>query len=155
MLPYLKRVSEETRFLLKEPDEIADLTLESEEEFIINNLDKERGCLVLAFLDGEYVGNASFDVAGGSRRNRHRADIGIALYLGYTGMGIGALLFECIMENIEKCGYSQAELTVVSDNSRAIHLYEKFGFKECGRIPNANRYDDGTCSDDIRMVKML
>lgn len=47
----------------------------------------------IAELDGEYVGNASFDVAGGSRRNYHRADIGIALYLDYTGMGIGKKLF--------------------------------------------------------------
>ena len=35
---------------------------------------------------------------------------------------------------------------------RAYHLYESLGFKECGRIPNANKYDDGTYDEDILMV---
>lgn len=36
--------------------------------------------------------------------------------------------------------------------ARARHLlYESLGFTECGRIPNANRYDDGAYSDDILM----
>lgn len=155
LLSYLKRVCGETRFLLREADECKDLTLKEEEEFIINHLDSDKACLVLAFLDGEHAGNASFDVAGVSRRNAHRADIGIALYLEYAGMGIGTKLMELILDIIKDCGFEQAELTVVSDNKGAIHLYEKFGFEECGRIPNANKYDDGTCSDDIRMIKML
>lgn len=32
---------------------------------------------------------------------------------------------------------------------------ESFGFVETGRIPGANKYDDGTCADDIFMVKDL
>lgn len=155
LLPYLKRVCGETRFLLREADECRELTVEQEEGFIRSHLESDRACLILAELDGEYVGNASFDAAGGSRRNAHRADIGIALYLAYTGMGIGRKLFSLIMETIEKCGFEQAELTVVEGNERAIRLYESFGFTEVGRIPRANRYDDGTYADDIFMVKSL
>lgn len=36
-----------------------------------------------------------------------------------------------------------------------IHMYESFGFVETGRIPRANKYDDGTYADDIFMVKNL
>ena len=155
LLPYLKRVCGETRFLLREADECKDMTVEQEEAFINSHAENERACLILAELDGEYVGNASFDVAGRSRRNSHRADIGIALYLDYTGMGIGKKLFALILETIEKCGFETAELTVVEGNNRAIHMYESFGFVEVGRIPNANKYDDGTYAADIHMVKSL
>ena len=44
---------------------------------------------------------------------------------------------------------------MVEGNDRAYHLYESLGFKECGRVPNANKYDDGTYSDDILMVLSL
>ena len=155
LLPYLKRVCGETRFLLREADECKEMTIEQEEIFISNHADNNRACLILAELDGEYVGNASFDVAGGSRRNAHRADIGIALYMDYTGMGIGKRLFALVLETIEKCGFESAELTVVEGNNRAIHMYESFGFAETGRIPKANKYDDGTYADDVIMVKFL
>ena len=155
LLPYLKRVCGETRFLLREADEYKDMTIEQEEAFINSHVENEKACLILAELDGEYVGNASFDVAGGSRRNSHRADIGIALYLDYTGMGIGKRLFALILETIEKCGFETAELTVVEGNNRAIHMYKTFGFMEVGRIPKANKYDDGTYAADIHMVKSL
>lgn len=155
LLPYLKRVCGETRFLLREADECKDMSIEQEEEFINSHIENEKACLILAELDGEYVGNASFDVAGVSRRNSHRADLGIALYLDYTGMGIGKRLFALLLETIEKCGFETAELTVVEGNSRAIHMYESFGFVEVGRIPKANKYDDGTYAADIHMVKLL
>ena len=155
LLPYLKRVCGETRFLLREADECKDMTVEQEEAFILSHREDARACLILAELDGEYVGNASFDRAGASRRNAHRADIGIAPYLEYTGMGIGKKLFALLLETIEKCGFESAELTVVEGNERALHLYESFGFTETGRIPKANKYDDGTYADDIFMVKHL
>ncbi|MBQ0101899.1 MAG: GNAT family N-acetyltransferase [Firmicutes bacterium] len=155
MLPYLKRVCGETRFLLREPDECSDLTSEQEEGFIAYHAEKERACLIVAELDGEYIGNASFDTAGPSRRNAHRADIGIALYLDYTGRGIGKKLFALILETIEKCGFESAELRVVEGNDRAINMYKSFGFTETGRIPNANKYDDGTYADDILMSRRI
>lgn len=155
LLPYLKRVCGETRFLLREADECRELTVAQEEAFIRAHADNERACLILAELDGEYVGNASFDTAGASRRNAHRANIGIALYLDYTGMGIGRKLFSLILDTVEECGFEAAELTVVEGNDRAIRMYRSFGFTETGRIPKANKYDDGTYADDIFMVKVL
>ena len=155
LLPYLKRVCGETRFLLREADECKELTIDQEEDFISSLTENDRGCLILAKLDGEYIGNASFSAAGISRRNAHRADIGIALYKDYTGMGIGKILFALVLETIEKCGFESAELTVVEGNDRAIHMYESFGFVETGRIPKANKYDDGTYADDIFMTKSL
>ena len=154
LIDYLKTVSGETRFLLCEPDEI-EFTKSQEEEFIKGHNESKDAQMILAFVDGEYAGNCSFESKARRRRACHRAEIGIALYQKFTGFGLGRLMLKVLLEEIRKCGFSQAELTVVSGNTRAYHLYESLGFRECGRIPDANRYEDGTYGDDIFMVLKL
>lgn len=155
LIPYLKKICGETKFLSCEADECIDLTIEQEEEFIRHYLESDKACLIIALLDDEYIGNASFGVAGRSRRNAHRAEIGIGLYKEYTGKGYGKKLFALVLETIKKCGFLQAELSASDGNKHAIHMYESFGFVITGRIPKANKYADGTYSDDIFMVKSL
>ncbi|MBO4501295.1 MAG: GNAT family N-acetyltransferase, partial [Clostridia bacterium] len=103
----------------------------------------------------EYAGNCSFDGRTVSRRVKHRAEIGIALFQKYTGFGLGRLMLTELLKTIKEQGFEQAELTVVSGNDRAYRLYESLGFKECGRIPRANKYADGTYSDEIFMILPL
>ncbi len=150
---YLKKVCGESKYLTRYEDECPIYSLEDEEKFIESHLDNEKACLICAYLDGEYVGNSSFSPAGPSRRNLHMAEIGIALYQKYTGMGIGKKLFGLIIDTIKKCGYESACLEVISGNEIAIHMYESFGFIESGRKIKANKYDDGTYSDNILMYK--
>lgn len=64
-------------------------------------------------------------------------------------------MLNVLLREIKKSGFLQAELTVVDNNKRARYLYESLGFTECGRIPNANRYDDGAYSDDILMCLQI
>lgn len=149
LIDYLKTVTGETRFLMCEPNEI-EYTRSQEEQFI-----KSHNEAKLAFVDGEYAGNCSFESRSGSRRVSHRAGIGIALYQKYTGLGLGRIMINVLLREIKNSGFSQAELTVVDNNKIARHLYESLGFTQCGRIPNANRYDDGAYSDDILMVLQL
>lgn len=150
---YLKIVSGETKFLSKEADEV-NITEEQEVAFI-EKMNAPGNMLIIAFFDGEYAGNCSFSVKGESRRNAHRAGLGIALFQKYTGLGLGHILMEKALSCAKKLGYEQMELTVVSANERAQRLYKSFGFEEYGRLPNANKYDDGTFSDDIFMIKRL
>lgn len=154
LIDYLKTVTGETRFLMSEADEIA-YTEAEEGQFIRRHNEADDALLMLAFVDGEYAGNCSFERKGGSRRGRHRAGIGIALFQKYTGFGLGKLMLKRLLKEIKKLKLEQVELTVVEGNSRAYHLYETLGFKECGRMPKANKYDDGTYADDIFMVLQL
>lgn len=154
LIDYLRTVCGETRFLMKEADEV-NLTIEQEISFIEGHNRAPDGLLIIAFLDGEYAGNCSFDSMGESRRNAHRAGLGIALYQKYTGYGLGRILMDRMIKYAKQLGYEQMELTVVQGNERAIGLYKSFGFEECGRIPYANKYDDETYADDIFMVKKL
>lgn len=148
---YLKVVTGETRFLMCEPDEVG-FTGEDEEKFIDKHNNAKDALLMLAFVDGEYAGNCSFEGEGGSRRNSHRAGMGIALFDKYTGFGLGRLMLSRLLEEAKALQFEQVELTVVGGNERAYHLYKSLGFEECGRIPDANKYDDGTYADDIIMV---
>ncbi len=150
----LKEVCGETRFLIAYPEEI-ELTLEDEIKFIHGNNDSPKDGLLMAFVDGEYAGNASFRSFGKKRRFAHRGNIGIALKLRFTGLGIGTVMLERLIAKMKECGMEQAELEVFSINERARHVYEKLGFRECGRMPNAVKYDDGSYADEIHMVLPL
>lgn len=148
---YLETVCGETRFLMSEPDEVK-FTEEEEIAFINLQNESKDSLLLLAFVDREYAGNCSFSGKKTSRRTKHRVGIGIALFQKYTGFGLGRLMLEFLLGKIKEQEFEQVELTVVGGNDVAYHLYESLGFKECGRIPKANKYDDGTYSDDILMV---
>ena len=151
LIDYLKTVTAETRFLMSEPDEI-NYTEKDEEQFINEHNQSKDSLLILAFVDGEYAGTCSFESKSGSRRTKHRAGIGIALFQKYTGFGLGKLMLERLLKEIKNLGFEQAELTVAGNNEKAYHLYKSLGFKEYGILPNANKYDDGTYADDIFMV---
>lgn len=154
LLDYLKVVSGETRYLVKEPEEIT-MTLDQEKEFIKYNNESKSSTLILAFVDGEYVGNCSLMGNGNSMRYEHRAGIGIALYQKYTGMGIGRAMIEKLIEVAREKGIEQLELEVVADNENAIHLYKSMGFEIFGTFPNNMKYKDGTYADAYWMMKKL
>jgi len=47
------------------------------------------------------------------------------------------------------------ELEVVSSNSKAVNLYNKFKFTKCGTIERGMKYKDGTYADlDIMMCRL-
>ena len=95
LIDYLKTVTGETRFLMCESDEVK-YTTEGELSFIKEHNESENGLLILAFVDGEYAGNCSFEGKTCSRRAKHRAGIGIALFQKYTGFGLGRLLLDVL-----------------------------------------------------------
>ena len=55
----------------------------------------------------------------------------------YWGCGLGSYLIQLAIDQTRSNGFEQLELGVYSDNSRAIHLYEKVGFESYGIQPRA------------------
>ena len=70
-------------------------------------------------------------------------------------MGLGTALMQGMTAFSEKNGAKQLELTVMSENKRALSLYERQGFIAVGRMPNAYLMKDGSFCDEISMVKIL
>lgn len=48
----------------------------------------------------------------------------------FRGKGIGSELLKKALERIRSRGFKQVRIGVLSQNARALNLYEKFGFKE-------------------------
>lgn len=152
LLEYLRITSQETRFLMREPDEMP--SLDKELEFIDNQNSSENSLFLMAFLDGEFTGCCSFQ-RHANKRTRHRATVAIALYKKFTHMGIGGRLFEKLFFEAKKIGIVQMELIVMSENLPALNMYFKHGFEITGKLPSETKYADGTYADAYYMVKKL
>ena len=81
--------------------------------------------------------------------------MGIALFQKYTGMGIGKILIEKLLQIAKEKGFEQMELEVAAENERAVHLYKKLGFQIYGTFPDNRKYKDGTYGDTFWMMKKL
>lgn len=155
LLNYLKGTAKETPFLLHEPEEVDEMTIEEERRFLQNRANDPRQLMLLAFVDGEFAGNCGLLPFGGALRTHHRCGMAIALYQKFCGLGLGRKLIETVCDVARKLGYEQMELEVVEGNDRARHLYESLGFVPFGVRPHALKYKDGTYADEIMMVKAL
>lgn len=154
LIAYLKIISTETPYLIREPEEIT-ITHEQEVDFINNSIASERSVMLIATLDGKHIGNCSLQSLGNFKRYAHRCDIAIALYQEYCEYGIGKQMLETILKLAKEIGYEQAELEVISSNTSAIALYEKLGFKKYGTFPRNMKYSDGTYDSADWMMKEL
>lgn len=154
LIEYLKKTAKETPYLLREEDEI-NLTVEDEKGLIKMFLELDNALMLLAYVDGKHVGNCSFSPVGPFKRIAHRCDMAIALYQKHCGCGIGSIMLETALRYAKEVGYEQAELEVVSSNTKAIKLYEKYGFKKYGVKPDNMKYKNGDyASIDWMMVKL-
>lgn len=140
----------ETYFMARYPEEGANL------KAMQNQLE---GCVEspVNFEVGAFAGEKLVGEFGVAQvlKYRHRAVMGISVRKEYWGCGLGSYLMQLAIDQTRANGFEQLELGVYSDNSRAIHLYEKFGFERYGIQPRAFKLKDGTYRDEIIMVKML
>ena len=146
-----RRVAAETEFLLRETDECG-VTIAQEEEVIAKKAAHPREMLLGAFSGGELIGMAGLNAVGHLSRVRHRASVGVSLLHAHWGKGIGTAMMRALIDCAKAAGYEQLELEVVYNNTRAIALYERFGFEIIGRIPKAMKYRDGSYADLIAMA---
>lgn len=103
-----------------------------------------------AKVNGEFVGGATIEPKRG--KESHIAVFGIYLKQSFRNMGIGTRLVQKIIQIARSKGFEMIELSVFSSNQRALHLYNKFGFEEVGRIKNGIKFSDGTYADEVLMV---
>ena len=153
LLSYLKQFYSESKYLIKEPEEVQS-TLEDEYTWIDEHLNSHNSLLIMSEVDDRYVGDASFEGTTLTRQ-KHRVSLGIFILKEYTNMGIGTLLMQTLIEEAKKIDIEQIELICINDNSIAMHVYEKLGFKVCGTLPRYNKYKDGTYVDASYMILNL
>ncbi len=108
---------------------------------------------LVAEVDGRLVGSAGLHPAPQLRR-RHVAMLGISVATEFQGQGVGSALMQAL------CGYADGwgqllriELTVFTDNTRAIALYQRFGFRHEG-THRAYALRDGVYADVHAMARL-
>lgn len=153
MLDYMKKTSMETPFLLRTPDECT-VTQEQEADFLQNINDCCHIVMIVCEIDGKMAGNCQLSCKT-RVKNRHRAEVAIALLKDYWGLGIGTAMFEELIAIAKERNLMQLELEFMEGNDRARGLYEKMGFRIVAEKPNAFRLEDGTLLKEYYMVKPL
>ena len=143
----------ETYFMARYPEECA--SLEAVQKGLAGSESSALNFEVGAFAGEKLVGEFGVAQLRPHIKYRHRAGMGISVLKDYWGCGLGSYLMQLAVDQTRANGFEQLELGVFSDNTRAIHLYEKFGFERYGIQPRAFKLKDGTYRDEIIMVKML
>ena len=139
----LKKVHEETNFLLTYPDEKR-FSIEEEKSFLSQKEESAAEVQLCALVGDVIVGLASVSTIGAWEKINHRAELGLSIEKDFWRLGIGSELTAACIDCATKAGFRQLELEVVGDNRNAIALYQKMGFVEYGRNPRgfASRKSD-------------
>lgn len=143
MLDFTKIVGGETNYLSFGSEGIA-MSVEQEEEFIRNIGNSKTQSMLIALYGDRIVG--SCHIATKSGRSQHICTFGISVLKEYWGRKIGSRLFEQQLNFVKSISCEIIQLRVISENTRAIGLYEKLGFKKVGMLTKdikvGNRYYD-------------
>jgi RimJ/RimL family protein N-acetyltransferase len=137
LIPLFERLYEETSFLLQEPGETR-LSAEEQAQRIERTAATDGGAMFVAEADGALVGVA-FGMRGGARRIRHSMNLVIGVLQAWTGQGVGRDLMTGLEAWARSNGLHRLELSVDTENARAIALYEKLGFEREGLKRHAHR----------------
>ncbi len=108
---------------------------------------------LVARVDGKVAGGAS--IIPGANKEAHVVQFGIFVHKNYRNNGLGTILITELTEVARKSGFEIIQLSVFSTNKRAMHVYQKCGFKECGKLTCDIKYENGTYADRIMMELFL
>lgn len=154
LIQHKKITSSETHFMMRYEEEVGS-DLADEVSFINAINDSPDEFMLAAYSNGTLVGNAGIQHMKKHIKTMHRGYFGISIQAAYCNAGLGSQLLVKCMEHVKNLGYTQIELGVFSDNPRAFHVYEKYGFQCTGTVPRAYRLKDGSYLDEHQMVYYL
>lgn len=108
---------------------------------------------LVACVGGRPVGNIGLMVEANPRR-RHAASIGMGVHDDYAGRGIGRALLSAALDVADNwLNLTRIELSVYTDNERAIRLYHRAGFEVEGTLRNF-AFRNGVLVDALTMARL-
>jgi putative acetyltransferase len=109
---------------------------------------------LVACVGGAVVGSLGLSTSQRSPRRRHAADVGMAVHDDWHGRGVGSALLHAAIDLADNwLNLTRLELTVFTDNERAIALYERRGFVVEGRLRDY-AFRDGELVDAYAMARL-
>lgn len=151
LVDLLSQVSQETDFVVAETI----LSQEDMEIFLERHLESVNEICLVVRVGKELAGVLNVSSTSSPQTN-HIGDIFIAVQEKYWGYGLGSLLMEVALDwACHKPVIRRLELTVQDRNSRAVHLYEKFGFKIEATKERGAKTKDGEFLDVYLMSRLI
>ncbi len=141
----------ETQFMMYEPGE-REKDISAVENVIAKAATGDD--LLLIAEDNNKIAGYIYAQRGTFRRTRHSAYIVVGIREAYQHKGIGTEFFKQLISWAEQSDLKRLELTVMSPNVNARHLYERFGFV----IEGTKRFSmlvDGSYVDEFYMAKII
>ena len=122
-----------------------------------SNIDYGRNLPILALIqDGKkerIIGSASLSFYP-QDIYRHKANLGLTVHDEFQNLGLGTAMLHHLLEIARKKKLKKVHLRVNSNNPRAIHVYEKCGFKIEARFEK-ERFQKGKYRDEYQMSIIL
>lgn len=114
----------------------------------------ETSYLLLACAGDDIVGHGGLHPVGKSPRRAHVMSLGLVVRDAWQGRGVGKALMAALVDLADNwLPVIRLELTVYTDNERAIALYRKFGFESEG-IHRAYALRGGRYVDACAMARV-
>jgi len=110
--------------------------------------------VIVAFYGDKIVGHAQIFKFPHSRR-KGTGELIIYLHQDFHGIGLGTAMLNRLIELARKEELHRIGLSVILDNKRAIHLYQKIGFKIEGIMKDTYFGEDGKYHDELVMGLIL
>ena len=151
---YINALSREKTFVRFQGEEIK---LEDEIKYVKTQLErivKKQTVELLVFCNNKLIGISSIDMK--DKTESHEGVFGISIAKDYRGEGIGKKFMQTVLEEAIKNIPQLRIITlgVFGDNPLAKSIYEKFGFKEYGRLPNGSLHKEKYV-DHVYMYKSV
>ncbi|WP_396270559.1 GNAT family N-acetyltransferase [Ideonella sp.] len=106
----------------------------------------EGGRIFVAECGDDVLGMVTLEVALGNWFRRHVGALGLCVHPEHRRRGIGRQLLSFALDEANEIGLARVELTVWSDNTSAIGLYESAGFAREGEHPHYGFKSGRHCS---------
>lgn len=84
--------------------------------------------LLVAKIEDRFAGAVNLFPMPAEQSACCAGELGIFVLKPFRGHGIGTALMDALLKQATASGYTRIVLAVLTENSRAIHLYRKFGF---------------------------
>ena len=152
---YINQVSRERTFISFQGEQ---LTLKEEKQFLKDSLRKiknREAVVLLIDIEGKTIGG----VCGLTMRARtfeHVGELGLSVSKSFRGQGLGKLLIQSVIAEARK-RISKLRIIMLrcyANNTVALSLYRRVGFKKYGTLPKGIRYK-GRYIDEIEMYLNL
>jgi RimJ/RimL family protein N-acetyltransferase len=144
--------------LVSEKAEIAltvKVTREEEIEWIhkmLAGLKKDKLFFLAAEVNGKVVASSDINILKGDEK--HVGVLGVVIKYGFRDLGIGTEMLKILVEQAKLLGLKVLMLHVLATNMRAVHVYEKVGFVQTGKVPKKH-FRQGRYIDELIMTQLI